>query len=239
MTTQTGLVLRAAEDRGIEDHGWLKSAHSFSFAQYYDRNHMGFGPLRVINDDRVAAGQGFPMHPHQNYEIFSYILDGQLEHRDSLGNGSVVRAGGVQYMSAGSGVRHSEFNPSEKEPAHFLQIWIQPNVLNEDPRYETLDVSKHDKDGKLALFLSHDTANKQAISIKADVNIYAATLRDEQYIETSLDKGRLGWVQVARGNLVVNGIELRAGDGLAINEAQTLRFEQGEGAEFLYFDMAP
>lgn len=239
MTTQTGLVLRAAEDRGHEDHGWLKSAHSFSFAQYHDPKHMGFGPLRVINDDHVAAGQGFPMHPHQNYEIFSYILEGQLEHQDSLGNGSVVNAGGVQYMSAGSGVRHSEFNPSQKDAAHFLQVWVQPNVLNETPHYETMDISAQDKDGKLALFLSHNTANTQAIAIKADIDIYAATLRDAQYIETSLDKGRLGWVQVARGNLVVNSIELRAGDGLAIKEAQQLKFEQGDEAEFLYFDMAP
>jgi redox-sensitive bicupin YhaK (pirin superfamily) len=232
----TDLTLRPAEARGKADHGWLRSAHSFSFAQYFHPDHMGFGPLRVINDDRVAAKGGFPTHPHENFEIFSYVLDGQLEHKDSMGNGSVVGAGGVQYMSAGTGVRHSEFNPSATDPVHFLQIWVMPDVENQAPRYETLDISAQDKEGQLALFLSGD-GRDGSMHIKADTDIYAATLTGEQSIETRLAEGRIGWVQVARGNLTVNGRALREGDGLAIHKGGLIHFAKGEAAEFLYFDM--
>jgi redox-sensitive bicupin YhaK (pirin superfamily) len=191
----------------------------------------------VINDDQVAPGKGFPMHPHENFEIFSYVLDGALEHKDSMGNGSVVSAGGIQYMSAGTGVRHSEFNPSNENRSEFLQIWVQPNVQNQAPRYETMDLSAADKDGKLALFLSGDGRNG-SMQIKADTDIYAATLKAGQVIETELPEGRLGWIQVARGRLTVNGQTLDTGDGLAIRKGGQLVFDKGEEAEFLYFDMA-
>jgi redox-sensitive bicupin YhaK (pirin superfamily) len=229
---------RPASERGMADFGWLKSAHSFSFARYFDPNHMGFGPLQVINDDRVAPANGFPTHPHKNFEIFSYVLDGKLEHKDSMGNGSVVGAGGIQYMSAGTGIRHSEFNPSANMPVHFLQIWVQPNVKDEVPRYETQNVSPEAKDGKLALFLS-PTGRNGSMAIKADTDIYAATLSGEQSIKTELAQNRLGWVQVARGALSINGQKLETGDGLAIRRGGTLIFEKGEDAEFLYFDMVP
>ncbi len=231
------LTLRPANERGMADFGWLKSAHSFSFGQYFHPDHMGFGPLRVINDDQVAPGNGFPMHPHENFEIFSYVLEGQLEHKDSMGNGSVVSAGGIQYMSAGRGVRHSEFNPSDENRSEFLQIWVQPNVQNQVPRYETLDLSPADKDGKLALFLSGD-GRDGSMHIKADTDIYAATLSGGQVIETDLADGRLGWVQVARGTLYVNGQLLYPGDGLAIKKGGKLIFDKGETAEIIYFDMA-
>lgn len=236
--TLTGeFTLRPARERGMADFGWLKSAHSFSFGQYFHPDHMGFGPLRVINDDQVAPGNGFPMHPHENFEIFSYVLSGELEHKDSMGNGSVVSAGGIQYMSAGTGVRHSEFNPSNEARSEFLQIWVQPNVQNQAPRYETQDLSPADKDGKLALFLSGD-GRDGSMHIKADTDIYAATLKAGQTFQTELPKGRLGWVQVARGQLSVNGQLLDTGDGLAIRKGGTLVFDKGVDAEFLYFDMA-
>ncbi len=235
-TLAGGFKRRPANERGMADFGWLKSAHSFSFGQYFHPEHMGFGPLRVINDDAVAPAKGFPMHPHENFEIFSYVLEGQLEHKDSMGNGSVVGAGGIQYMSAGTGVRHSEFNPSDIVPVKFLQIWVQPNVQNKAPRYETLDLSAADKDGKLALFLSGD-GRDGSMRIKADTDIYAATLTGEQAIETLLPKGRLGYVQVARGQLSVNGQTLVQGDGLAINEGGRLIFDKADDAEVIYFAM--
>lgn len=240
MTTDltTDFTLRPAGARGMADHGWLKSAHSFSFASYFDPNHVQFESLRVINDDRVAPGAGFPAHPHQNAEIFSYVLDGALEHQDSLGNGSRVKAGGVQYMSAGSGVRHSEYNPSPDYPVHFLQIWLMPNVENEAPRYDTLDIADADKDGKLALFLSAD-GRDGSMKISAHADIYAATLDGDQVIKTSITPGHKGWVQMARGSLSVNGQRLSVGDGLAINSAGSLAFSDGEGAEFILFDLAP
>lgn len=245
MTTETlnntGLVpaahlrLRPAEARGKADHGWLKSAHSFSFASYYDPAHMHFDSLRVINDDQVAGGAGFPTHPHQDAEIFSYVLEGALEHKDTMGNGSVVKAGGVQYMSAGSGVQHSEFNPSRDEAVKFLQIWLLPNVRGAQPRYDTLDIAPEDKDGKLKLFLSPE-GRDGSMSIRANADIYAATLTGGQSIDYQLADGHKGWVQVARGNLTVNGQELRRGDGLAIDQAGGLTFENGEDAEIVFFD---
>jgi len=238
MMNEATLIKRPASERGMADHGWLKSAHSFSFANYHDPRFMGFGPLRVINDDKVAPGRGFPTHPHENFEIFSYVLDGQLEHQDSMGNGSVVGAGGVQYMSAGTGVRHSEFNPSSDSPVHFLQIWVMPDVQNQAPRYETKDILPTDKDGKLALFLSGD-GREGSMHIKADTDVYAATLKGSQTIETHLAQGRVAWVQVAKGRVSVNGEVLSQGDGLAIKQGQDIVFDKGDDAEFLYFDMTP
>ncbi|RKQ69349.1 hypothetical protein DES40_2149 [Litorimonas taeanensis] len=231
------LTLRPAEARGVADHGWLKSAHSFSFANYYDAKHMHYGPLRVINDDWIDAGGGFPMHPHDNYEIFSYVVEGQLEHKDSMGNGSVVSAGGVQYMSAGTGVRHSEFNPSETSPVRLLQIWLLPNIQDEAPRYNAVEISAQDKDGTLALFLSSD-GRGDSLHIKADSDIYAATLVQGQTIETKLGHDRIAWVQMVKGHVTVNGQTLRHGDGLAIGRGGQIVFENGRDAEFIYFDMA-
>lgn len=230
------LRLRPAEERGMADHGWLRSAHSFSFAGYYDPNHEQFANLRVINDDRVAGGGGFPMHPHKDFEIFSYVLDGALEHKDSMGNGSVVKAGGVQYMSAGSGVQHSEFNPSATEEVHFLQIWLFPELFGAEPYYETLDIKPADKDGKLALFLSPE-GRGGSIKTRADADIYAATLTGEQDIRFTLPKGRKGWVQLARGSMQLNDLELRQGDGVAIEKAGDLAFRKGDDAEFLLFSL--
>lgn len=234
----SGLKMRFAEERGMADHGWLKSAHSFSFANYFHPDHMQFESLRVINDDFVAAGQGFPKHPHRDAEIFSYILEGELEHDDSMGNGSVVKAGGVQYMSAGRGVTHSEFNPSKTAPVKFLQIWLLPNKQGGTPRYDTLDISPAEKDGKLKLFLSKDGQDGSML-IHAGADIYAATLTGEQRIKTQLPEGHKGWVQVAKGAVSVNGERLRKGDGLSISEAGQVIFEDGDRAEFIYFDLEP
>jgi len=229
------LVLRPEEDRGKADHGWLRAAHSFSFANYYDPKHMGFESLRVINDDQIAGGGAFPMHPHKDAEIFSYIIEGGLQHRDTMGNGSTVMAGGVQYMSAGSGVRHSEANPSPMEPMRLLQVWLLPNVSGATPRYDTLDIRPEDKDGKLALFLSPD-GRDGSMSIRADADIYSATLNADQQIDHAMADGARGWVQVAKGAVTVNGQPLRRGDGLAIRDSGVLEFRNGDAAEFLYFE---
>ncbi|MEM7730590.1 MAG: pirin family protein [Pseudomonadota bacterium] len=231
----SGLTLRSAEARGKADHGWLRSAHSFSFASYFDPAHMGFESLRVINDDWVAGGGGFPMHPHRDAEIFSYVLEGGLQHRDSMGNGSTVQAGGVQYMSAGSGVTHSEFNPSQTDPMRFLQVWLIPNVEGAAPRYDTMDIAPQDKDGKLKLFLSPD-GRDGSMTIRSDADIYAATLSGEQAIDHAMADGTRGWVQVAEGSVSVNGESLRRGDGLAIRNSGRLEFRDGEDAEVLYFE---
>ena len=235
LVPQSALRLRPAEARGRADFGWLDSKHSFSFGQYFDPAHMGFSNLRVINDDRVAGGGGFPMHPHRDAEIFSYVLDGGLAHQDSLGNGSTVMAGGVQYMSAGSGVTHSEFNPSQTEPMHFLQVWLLPDVEGAEPRYDTLDIAPADKDGRLALFLSPG-GRDGSMRINADADIYAATLDGDQRIGFEVREGRSAWIQIARGNAVVNGTELREGDGLAAVQSGRLELT-GEGAELLLFDL--
>jgi redox-sensitive bicupin YhaK (pirin superfamily) len=229
---------RPANERGKANFGWLKSSHSFSFGQYHDPRHMGFGNLRVINDDLVEGGQGFGQHPHQNAEIFSYVLEGALKHEDSLGNGSVVGAGGVQYMSAGSGVSHSEFNPSETQPMHFLQVWLMPSAANTTPRYETMDINNADKDGKFKLFLSHD-GREGSMSTQADASVYAANLNGDQEVSVALDASRKGWVQMARGSIMVNGQTLSKGDGLAIEGEGLLTFSNGIGAEFLFFDLSP
>jgi redox-sensitive bicupin YhaK (pirin superfamily) len=239
-TTQQGgmsLTVCPSHDRGQADFGWLKSAHSFSFGEYRDPKHMGFGNLRVINDDLVAGGKGFGQHPHQNAEIFSYVLGGALEHKDSLGNGSVVGAGGVQYMSAGSGVSHSEFNPSSTEEMRFLQIWLLPMAQNTKPAYDTIDLSDEDKSGTLKLFLSYD-GRDGSMTTQADASVYATTLEGGQVISTDLKAGRKGWVQVADGSLNVNGIALSKGDGLAIEGGGSLIFDQGRAAEILFFDLA-
>ncbi|MBB4657914.1 pirin family protein [Parvularcula dongshanensis] len=234
---QDALRLRPAAERGHADHGWLKSAHSFSFASYHDPRHMGFHALRVINDDRVAGGGGFPTHPHRDAEIFSYVLDGALSHRDTMGTASTVRAGGVQFMTAGSGVAHSEFNASRDTPVHFLQVWLLPKASGANPRYETLDVASEDKDGRLVPIVSED-GRAGGVATHAPADVYAATLRDGQEVTFDLREGRAGWVQVARGSLSVNGQRLEEGDGLAVTASGRLTFSEAEDAEFLLFDLA-
>ncbi|QCO57830.1 pirin family protein (plasmid) [Pseudorhodobacter turbinis] len=240
ITTQNALTFtkRPAVERGKADFGWLKSAHSFSFGQYYDPNHLGFGNLIVINDDLVDGGKGFGAHPHKNAEIFSYVMGGALEHKDSMGNGSVVGTGGVQYMSAGSGVTHSEFNPSATDEMRFLQVWLVPEVENTQPTYDTMDLTSADKDGKLKLFLSKD-GRDGSMKTQADASVYAATLSGDQMITQDLTAGRKAWVQVAGGSVRVNEIILNKGDGLAIDGTGALTFDQGKDAEFLFFDLAP
>jgi redox-sensitive bicupin YhaK (pirin superfamily) len=228
---------RPANERGKADHGWLKSNHSFSFGDYHDPRYMGFGNLRVINDDRVEGGKGFGQHPHQNAEIFSYVLEGALEHKDTLGNGSVVAAGGVQYMSAGSGVSHSEFNPSQTDPMRFLQIWLIPAQENTAPRYETMEIEAAEKMGQLKLFLSHD-GREGSMRTEADASVYAATLDGDQEAKFTLASPRKGWVQMAEGSIKVNGQTLSKGDGLAIDGEGLLSFSDGDKAEFLLFDLA-
>lgn len=240
--TQTALTLYPANERGIADFGWLKARHSFSFGSYYDPGKMGFANLRVINDDIITASKGFALHPHQNAEIFSYVLSGEIEHKDTLGNGSVVTAGGIQYMSAGSGVHHSEFNPSNTEPLHLLQTWLHPAQPNTMPRYQHMQIPEDEKDGRLKLFLSHDGRNG-SIKMLADASIYAATLNHTQRIQLRHPKNRNGWLQLAKGSLEVNGRQLQAGDGLAIaahtnSKDYELLFSHGQDAEFLYFDLA-
>jgi len=236
VTAQQTLTLRPAAERGQADFGWLKSAHTFSFGNYRDPKHVQFGALRVINDDEVEGGRGFGEHPHRDAEIFSYVLEGALEHRDSLGNGSTISAGGVQYMSAGNGVTHSEFNPSPTEPMKFLQVWLLPDEKGAKPRYDTLNIEPQDKSGKLKLFLSPDGRN-DSMSTRANAFVYAATLTGEQRIEHELGDRQKAWLQVARGSLKLNGESLNKGDGVAIEGGGTLSLSDGSNAEVLLFEL--
>ncbi|MFY0610602.1 MAG: pirin family protein [Hyphomicrobiaceae bacterium] len=230
------LTLRLAEERGGANLGWLDSKHSFSFGHYFDPNHIGFGPLRVINEDRVAPGGGFPTHPHSDMEIISYVLDGALEHRDSLGTGSVIKPGDIQRMSAGAGVRHSEYNASKTAPVHFLQIWIVPERDGLEPSYEQKTFSFEDKCGVLRLIGSRD-GRDGSIVIHQDVNLYASVLLQGESVRYDVKEGRGTWVQVTAGQLTVNGVDVKAGDGLSRAEAGQLQISAGEQAEFLLFDL--
>ncbi len=228
--------VRPAEDRGRADFGWLDSRHSFSFGEYWDPRHMGFGPLRVINDDRVAPGGGFPTHPHRDMEIVSYVLDGGLQHRDSLGNGSVIRSGDVQRMSAGTGIRHSEFNASATDPVHFLQIWILPEKTGLTPGYEQTRFEPEEKRGRLRLIASPD-GRDGSVTVHADVAVYATLLDAGTTVAHDLAPGRIAWVQMARGEAIVAGRQLREGDGLSIDAAERIVLEGVSEAEVLLFDM--
>ncbi len=232
------LTLRRAEERGRANFGWLDSRHSFSFGSYFDEKHMGFGPLRVINDDRVAGSGGFPTHPHADMEIVSYVLEGALEHKDSLGTGSVVRPGDVQRMSAGSGVRHSEFNASKDDPVHFLQIWIVPEKRGLAPSYEQKTFTDADKRGKLRLVGSRD-GRDGSVTIHRDVDFYTTLLGDGDKVAHELKAGRIAWVQVASGTATLNGEQLYPGDGVAIETARKLEITGTSQSEVLVFDMAP
>ncbi len=230
------LTIRKSEDRGAADHGWLQSQHSFSFGSYRDQQHQGFGPLLVINEDRVAPGQGFGTHGHSDMEIISYVLEGALEHEDSLGTGSVLHYGDVQRMSAGTGVRHSEFNGSKQEPVHFLQIWVQPNVRGIAPSYEEKHFAPDSKRGQLRLIASAD-GREGSVLMHQDASIYAALLEAGERVQHAVQAGRLVYVHLIRGTLVVNGTALKGGDALKITQESSVTLEQAEGAEVLLFDL--
>jgi redox-sensitive bicupin YhaK (pirin superfamily) len=231
------MQIRRSKERGFADHGWLRSFHTFSFAGYYDPKHMGFGALRVINQDRVAGGQGFGSHGHEDMEIISYVLDGALAHEDSIGTGSTIRPGDVQRMSAGTGVVHSEFNASPDEEVHFLQIWIVPEKKRQPPSYEQKAFSEEDRRGKLRLIASRD-ARDGALTVHQDVDIYASLLGAGDHAQHALRPGRRVWIHVARGKVAVNGTELGPGDAAAITEAGPIELNGADGAELLLFDLA-
>ena len=228
--------IRRSADRGFADHGWLKSFHTFSFADYFDPKHVEFGPLRVINEDRVAAGAGFGTHAHRDMEIISYVLEGELAHKDSMGNGSTIRPGDVQRMSAGSGVRHSEFNPSPSNTVHFLQIWIQPSARNIEPSYEEKRFDADEKRGRLRLIVSPDRADGSLL-IHQDAKVYAGLFDGDERADFSVEPGRLIYVHVARGTLNANDSRLSTGDALQVTNGSRLRIEQGRQAEVLVFDL--
>jgi redox-sensitive bicupin YhaK (pirin superfamily) len=230
------LDIRRSNERGYADHGWLKSFHTFSFADYYDPSHVEFGPLRVINEDRVAAGAGFGTHGHRDMEIISYVLDGELAHKDSIGNGSTIRPGDVQRMSAGRGVMHSEFNPSSDRPVHFLQIWIQPNVRGIAPSYEEKRFDANEKRGRLRLIASPD-ASDGSVLIHQDARVYAGLFDGEEQATLPIAKGRKVYAHIARGSAVVNGTKLAAGDAAKLSETDALSLGQGEDAEVIVFDL--
>lgn len=231
------ITLRKSADRGHANHGWLDSYHSFSFADYYDPQQMGFGSLRVINEDRVEPGMGFGTHGHRDMEIITYVLEGGLQHKDSMGNGSVIKPGDVQRMSAGTGVTHSEFNASPTEAVHFLQIWIQPKFTGIQPGYEEKNFSDAEKRGKLRLIASIDARDGSA-KIHQDAFIFSSIIQLNQILTYNLAAGRSAYVHVARGNVEVNGQSLQQGDGAKIQNENLLSFSTKDSAEFLLFDMA-
>jgi redox-sensitive bicupin YhaK (pirin superfamily) len=231
------ITIRKADERGHFDFGWLNTYHTFSFDQYYDPKHMGFRSLRVINEDIVQPEHGFPTHGHRDMEIVTYILEGALEHRDSMGNGSIIRRGEAQRMSAGTGVRHSEANPSGDAPVHLLQIWILPEEQNLPPEYEEKKFSDDEKRNKLRLIVSPNGGDG-SVRIHQDANIYASVLDEGQEVVHSLANGRSAWLQVAAGSVVLNDFALKQGDGAAVTQESNLRITAQELAEILLFDLA-
>ena len=230
------ITLRKSQDRGYADHGWLKSYHSFSFAGYYDRQHMGWGNLRVINEDRIAPGTGFGQHSHRDMEIISYVLTGELAHQDSMGNVKGIPPGDVQRMSAGSGVTHSEFNHAKDQTTHFLQIWIEPNVLGIQPGYEQKTIPAQQKRGALRLVASPDGA-QDSVVIHADASVYAGLFDGEQTAELAFDPARKGYVHLISGTLDVNGQKLGSGDAALLNNEDRIKLSHGNQAEVLVFDL--
>ncbi|MCC6137714.1 MAG: pirin family protein [Bdellovibrionaceae bacterium] len=233
-------MLRKSNDRGAADHGWLHAKHTFSFANYYDDAHMGFRSLRVINEDRVDPQQGFPTHAHRDMEILTYVISGGLEHKDSMGNGSVIRPGDVQYMSAGHGVRHSEFNHSNKESVHLLQIWILPDKANYEPTYDQMTFPKETRKNNLKLVATGDSKRAKehgAILIRRDADLYASVLDAGQALEHKMDIERGAWLQLVHGQLTVNGTSMVAGDGLRIENEGSIKILSEQTAEFLLFDL--
>src|SRR5450830_1967653 len=232
----TMLQIRHSAERGAANHGWLNSHHSFSFGHYHDPKHMGFGPLLVINEDRVTPAQGFGTHGHRDMEIISYVLEGALEHKDSMGTGSILHYGDVQRMSAGSGVRHSEFNPSPTEGVHFLQIWIQPNVTGIAPSYEEKHFTPESKLGQLRLIASSD-GREGSVLIHQDAAIYATIMTAGDKLEHPLARGRIAYAHVIRGEVLINGTPLKGGDALKLTEETLVTLEQAKAAEVLLFDL--
>lgn len=235
-TTTSTLTIRRANERGHADHGWLKSNHTFSFADYYDPAHMGFRTLRVINDDQVAPGGGFGTHPHRDMEIFSYVLKGELEHKDSLGNGRVLKPGQIQLMSAGSGVAHSEFNPNRVETAHFLQIWIQPRQRGLEPSYTEWHPKPEHADASKVLVISPD-GREDSATIHQDADVYRLRLKAGESVSHELTAGRGAWLQVATGSLTLNGEKLQTGDAASTETPGTLTVTASEPVEALLFDL--
>ncbi len=232
------LTLRKASERGAANHGWLKSFHTFSFANYWNPNEQGFSDLLVINDDRVAAGKGFGQHPHRDMEIFSYVLEGALEHKDTLGTGSVIRPGDVQLMSAGSGVAHSEFNHSQNRGVHFLQIWIVPNEVGAEPRYQQEHFSEAQKRGRLQLIISPDGA-EGSLNVRQDARVYAGLFSGDESATLDLEADRHAYIHVARGSVEINGQRFEEGDGARVRDERQIRVSQGDDAEVLVFDLRP
>ncbi len=230
------LTVRKAEERGHANHGWLDTHHTFSFADYQDPRHMGFGPLRVINDDTVEPGKGFGTHGHRDMEIITYVLEGALEHKDSMGNGSIIRPGNVQRMSAGTGVRHSEFNPSRGERVHFLQIWIEPRITGVRPGYEEKQFGAAEKKGQLRLIASPD-GHEGSVTIHQDATVYAAMLDGKDAVTHRLAAGRRAYLHVARGTVKVNGTPLKGGDGARIENESSIELKDAREAEVLLFDL--
>lgn len=232
------MQIRKAADRGVAEHGWLSSRHTFSFADYRDPDQIGFSDLRVINEDRVKPGQGFGTHPHRDMEIFSWVLEGTLAHSDSMGTGSQIRPGDVQLMSAGRGVTHSEFNGSGEEPVHFLQIWIVPDHAGGEPVYQQKHFDEADKRGRLRLIISPD-GRDGSLRIQQDTLVYAGLFDGEESAILTLDQNRHAYVHVARGSIELNGTKLDAGDGVRLREPDTLKLAAGKDAEVLVFDLRP
>ena len=230
------LSIRRSADRGQADHGWLRSQHSFSFAEYFDPEHIEFGALRVINEDRVAPGMGFGTHGHRDMEIISYVLEGALQHRDSMGNGSVMRPGDVQRMSAGTGVMHSEFNASQTEPVHFLQIWIQPAARGTSPGYEQKHFTTEQKRGRLCLLASPDGAT-DSLRIQQNARLYAGLFNGTERAQLALAADRMAYVHVVRGTVQVNGVALSGGDAAKLRGVATVDIHDGQNAEVLVFDL--
>jgi redox-sensitive bicupin YhaK (pirin superfamily) len=232
------ITLRKSDDRGRTDLGWLQSRHTFSFGGYQDPQHHHFGPLRVINDDRVAGGGGFPTHPHRDMEIFSYVVEGVLEHRDSLGHGGIIRAGGVQRITAGRGIAHSEFNPSPNDPVHFLQIWIQPRARGLEPGYADAHFSREERRNQLRPLLSPD-GRGGSLTLQQDAVVYGTILEAGHNLRTTPAPGRIGWLHVVRGTLQLNGHVLSGGDGAAVEAEPSLEFLATAESEFLWMDLPP
>jgi quercetin 2,3-dioxygenase len=230
------IQIRRSQERGGGDHGWLKTHHTFSFSDYWDPKWMGFRSLRVINEDWVAPNTGFPSHPHRDMEIITYVLEGKLEHKDSLGTGSVILPGDGQRMTAGSGIRHSEFNPSTTDAVHLLQIWIQPERAALTPSYEQKSFAEKEKRGHLRLSASPD-ANEGSVKINQDAKLYVTLLKPGEAVEHEFAAGRYGWLQVARGAVEVNGKPLAQGDGAAISDEKKISIKGTEDAEVLLFDL--
>ena len=231
------MLIRRANERGFADHGWLRSYHTFSFADYYAPAHMGFRSLRVINEDRVEGGKGFGTHPHRDMEIISYVLSGGLQHKDSMGTGSVIRPGDVQRMSAGTGVTHSEFNASPTETVHFLQIWILPNSRGIAPSYEQKHFSEQDRQGRFKLVASPD-AREGSVAVHQDASLFASLLAPGERVTHDLAKGRYAWLHVARGTVEVAGVSLSAGDAGAFEQGGEIALVAREPSEVLLFDLA-